>query len=274
MTQQFKPWFSIEQQVARIESRGMTDAHEFTAEFARIGYYWLSGYWKVFRVGGSGGGFVSGARFAHVMALYRFDDTLRATLFASMEKIEIALRVRIGHVLGTRDPLGHVHPEALRPNLSRNGWERFVRNYENSRRNSDEDFEGHYGADYDGELPVWAAVELLSFGDLKHLYGYLRDEDRGVIAKTLGVKASTLDAWLDPLNDLRNVCAHHRRIWDREFELNGKPIAMERVIGIVATLLHALGESAQLTALRDCMQSFPADLPNNVLAPCVAWPGA
>ncbi|OZG69392.1 hypothetical protein BEUL_0798 [Bifidobacterium eulemuris] len=86
------------------------------------------------------------------------------------------------------------------------------------------------------------------------------------------MKANTLDAWLDPLNDLRNACAHHRRIWDREFELNGKPITTEHVIDIVAMLLHALGDRGQLNILRDCVQSFPADLPNNVNAPRIAWP--
>ncbi|NMM93122.1 Abi family protein [Bifidobacterium oedipodis] len=98
-----------------------------------------------------------------------------------------------------------------------------------------------YGDDYDGELLVWVAGELLSFGDLTICTEYMRDLDPGAIAKTLGVKAGILDAKLDPLNDLRNACAHHRRIWNREFELNGELIVMERVIGIVATLLHALG---------------------------------
>lgn len=37
------------------------------------------------------------------------------------------------------------------------------------------------------------------------------------IAKNLGLQAGVLESWLKTFNDVRNVCAHHRRLWNKEF---------------------------------------------------------
>lgn len=47
-----KPWMSIEEQLTRLQERGMqiSDADKARECLERIGYYRLSGYWYDFRI--------------------------------------------------------------------------------------------------------------------------------------------------------------------------------------------------------------------------------
>ncbi|TCC56916.1 Abi family protein [Kribbella pittospori] len=90
------------------------------------------------------------------------------------------------------------------------------RNYRQAIRDAGrEDFLRHNLHKYD-ELPVWIAVEVLTFGSLVRLFNLMRPEDRTVIAREFGVKGGGLvGGWLEAINYLRNVAAHHARLWNR-----------------------------------------------------------
>lgn len=64
-------------------------------------------------------------------------------------------------------------------------------------------------------LPVWAAVEALSFGTLSKCierggYGTLADS----VATSLGVAKAGFGSRVKALVYLRNRCAHHNRLWN------------------------------------------------------------
>ncbi|VEI48268.1 abortive infection bacteriophage resistance protein [Actinobacillus equuli] len=69
-------------------------------------------------------------------------------------------------------------------------------------------------------------IEMLTWGELSHLYAGLSEKHQKPIAKNLGVQAPILESWLKVLNDVRNICAHHSRLWNREF---GRIIKTQRV---------------------------------------------
>ncbi|MFP4209588.1 MAG: Abi family protein, partial [Wenzhouxiangella sp.] len=68
--------------------------------------------------------------------------------------------------------------------------------------------------------PAWAMAEELSLGGISHLYsGLARDRDRKQIARCFQLPQLVLGSWLHTLTFIRNICAHHGRLWNRELSV-------------------------------------------------------
>ena len=82
-----------------------------------------------------------------------------------------------------------------------------------------ESYARHYTLTYnDPELmPSWAMLEELSLGELSHLFkGLAKDKDKKMIAGGFDLFAPLLESWLHTLTVIRNICAHHARLWNRQ----------------------------------------------------------
>lgn len=60
------------------------------------------------------------------------------------------------------------------------------------------------------------ATELISFGSLSQMYANLRAKLRKRIAQRFNQPAPVFLSWLHTLTAIRNTCAHHSRLWNRE----------------------------------------------------------
>jgi abortive infection bacteriophage resistance protein len=216
-----KAYLSYADQVVLLEQRGMdVGNHDDAARvLRRINYYRLSGYCYSFRQRtdeGRGDTFYQGTRLADVVALYEFDARLRTATFSTLAPIELALRALLGHELGRIDPCVHLDSGMLGP-TARQGtsYDRWRKDYEYELASSREDFVIHHHRKYGGRLPVWAAVELLGWGGLTRLYGFAPRSTQDAIAGICGLRAPQLSSWLKALNIVRNVCAHHGRLYNR-----------------------------------------------------------
>lgn len=59
-------------------------------------------------------------------------------------------------------------------------------------------------------------LEVTSFGSLSMLYKNLSGtRDRRDISRYFGLDNSTFESWLHSIVYVRNVCAHHSRLWSR-----------------------------------------------------------
>lgn len=234
-----KPHLPYDQQLQTMAARGMhySDRGVALRALKRVGYYRISAYSYPFRAplnlneprGGADGrsdAFLPGTDFSSVLALYDFDRKLRAILADALECLEIGLAVQIGYVAGKRDPFVHLMRAHLdeaacsatdRDNPKLDVHEGWLQRYDKHQRDArNEDFVKHFILNYEGELPIWAATEVMSFGSLVRLYSLLQPSDRKKIAKNLGVSdGALLHGWLLSLNVLRNHCAHHGRVWNR-----------------------------------------------------------
>lgn len=76
-------------------------------------------------------------------------------------------------------------------------------------------------------------VEIISFNTLSKLFASLKDPLRVKIIKNIGVKPSVFQSWLHTLAYVRNICAHHSRLWN-------KMLAIEPMIPKNQKLLHGL----------------------------------
>jgi len=208
-------------QIEILRQRGMQIENAQSAEFyiKHLNYYRLAAYWLPFEADHATHTFQVGTSFDQVLNLYVFDRELRLLILDAIERIEVSVRAHWAYELSHRHG-PHAH---LDPGLARN--QRHYRlnldklRNEVSRAESSEVFIRHFQRTYNEELPpVWASCEVMSMGLLSRWYSNLNPEGtRAAIAKSYKVSEQILESWLHHLSTLRNICAHHSRLWNREF---------------------------------------------------------
>ena len=239
MTKPLKQWQPFTSQLDLLQERGLIVENRKSAldYLERVGYYRLSGYWYPFRVYDNAKSeemgkhirldtFVEGSRFEDVVKLYIFDKKLRLLAIDALERIEMAVRVDIAHLLGEKSPLAHKEASCLHGNFTKKKIKRgfnagktehqvWLQKYESQlNRSHKEDFVRHHLKSY-GDLPIWTAIEVWDFGMLSKLYAGMQHADMEIISKKYGAKDGKQFAqWLRSLNFIRNVSAHHSRLWN------------------------------------------------------------
>lgn len=235
MTKEFK---THEQQIEILKSRGMVFKDDTFAiqKLKQLGYYRLSGYWYRMRQFGTDNQtpkeqFNPDTTFELVIQLYEFDEHLRHLVLAELAPVEQAIRALIGYELGKVDRLAHLNAHQLGPNANdptgrktpgSTAHEDWLQRYHTLADNSREDFVKHHKDHYNNEIPIWAAVELMDWGTLSHLYRISPQHTRNTIAKECGLTAAQLGSWLKSLNVLRNLAAHHARLFNRVYDIKPK----------------------------------------------------
>jgi abortive infection bacteriophage resistance protein len=63
-------------------------------------------------------------------------------------------------------------------------------------------------------------IESLTFGQSVLVYRQLTMENKEIIAKTYGLNKIFIESWFYAFSDIRNICAHHGRLWNREMRVN------------------------------------------------------
>ncbi|WP_206018305.1 Abi family protein [Roseovarius nitratireducens] len=221
-----KPWKSIDAQIGVLKSKGMviTDEARAAQALERFGYYRLSGYWFSFRAKDEMGQildhFTPDTHLSEIVDLYVFDKRLRLLALDALERIELALQVDVASTLGQHDPVAHTKAEFLNQKFVKNGQaDRWIRKYGDLKSRSDRRAFVRHNLDTYGELPIWVAIEIFDFGALSHLFKMMRRQDRDRIAGKYGLSGGhVLEQWLKSLTYLRNVAAHHERLWNNNIK--------------------------------------------------------
>jgi abortive infection bacteriophage resistance protein len=210
-----KPWLSHSDQVQLLQQRGLGVSDPQAAEqfLSHLNYYRLSGYCLAFENGRHS--FTGGVTFEDVVAAYHFDLTLRDLLTEALEVVEVDLRAAIAYGFGQQyGAFGHINPANFYTYFNHQVWLDGLRK---EADRSSELFVEHFRQTYVEfpDLPVWIVTEVMSFGTLSHMYkGMLKPVQRAV-AKNFGIQASFLKSWMHHCVYVRNLCAHHSRLWDR-----------------------------------------------------------
>ena len=230
MGEDIKEFKTYNEQVDILVRRGMDIEDRDKAIFLlqQVSYYRLSGYcypFREFKNNSRADTFFPGTRLRDVVDLYRFDSRLRTETFTALTPIELAIRAHLGHELGCLDPLIHLNPHKLGVKVRTpkekkyNGWRR---RYEHELKSSREDFVKHHKQKYGGKLPVWAATEIMDWGSLTYLYEFSPRSVQDAISSRCGLNAPQLHSWLKALNIVRNICAHHGRLFNRVHTISPK----------------------------------------------------
>ena len=214
-----KKSLTYEQLWERLLQKGL-QAGSFTQEtaaqaFTEQGYYRLRGYWSAREEGGR---FTPGTTMDDIMAVAQFDRDISRFLLECIFDIEIALRETLSYTLSQR----HGPYAASKREIFKN--ENFYADLEakltrelRQGRNCKLAFVEHF--DEKGEtLPIWAQVELMSFGTLSKIYRNIGDQKLArALAARFGLKIPMMANWLRYLTQLRNMCAHQDRLYNVMF---------------------------------------------------------
>ena len=209
-----KPHSTIPEQVQQLKKRGLNFHDEMYAHkiLTDISYYRLSGYFYHFQ--DDNDKFADGIYFEDVVKLYGFDKKLRLLMLDGLETIEISLRSITGDVLGEIDNFAFDNSDMF--NDKEDVMAIFHSSREKNWERSSENFAEHYKNKYH-RPPTWVEVETWTMGTLRDLFSCLEEKYLLKIVKRTNIKMSfLLISWTKNLTNLRNCCAHHNRIWNRQ----------------------------------------------------------
>lgn len=261
-----KPALDLPAQLQKLKDRGLlvTDDAVAMQRLENIGYYRFSGYTYPFLVPPDRLAFKPGTRLEQIERLYEFDRELRILVSDAIERIEVSLRSRI--VRHTSLQWGahwfldaqHFHP--------RFNHGRFIEQVERevgvrydprtSQRvlptSHPETFLEHYYKKYGDPYlpPFWMTTQVLTMGALSRLFEGIGDVPlKLAIARPFNVPTKVLVSWLHSLAHLRNICAHHGRLWNRVFSIS--PLVTDRHVGVIRTANRFEGHAVVLIDVLD-----------------------
>lgn len=222
----------ISEQIESLKNRGLTiqDEQKASHYLSNISYYRLRAYTYPFQDNNdSNHPFIKKVSFEQIIQLYVFDRQLRLLIFNAIEKIEIALRTQIIYQYSLMYG-SHWH---LNPSLYNNSvyFAEQIASLNKEIDRSNEAFIKHYKKTYTApkEPPCWMSLEVSSMGLLSKIFANLKkDNCKKSVAFHFGLKdEDLLKNWMFCFSILRNICAHHGRIWNRRFpeiQLPRKPL--------------------------------------------------
>ena len=217
---------TVDQQIDLLIRRGMavSDRTQASHWLRHINYYRLRAYWLPFEQPAVGQaqpqehGFRAGVSFEQVLSIYEFDRALRLLLLDAIDWLETSLRTQWAHQMALRHGAQAHEQIALHQDRARH--ERRLHLLREEYLRSDETFALHHRLRYP-ELatpPIWVSSELLTLGQLSRWIADLRHAaDRQAIARAYDLDEVLLISFLYRLSLVRNLCAHHGRVWNREF---------------------------------------------------------
>jgi len=158
--------------------------------------------------------FVHGTTFCDVLDLYEFDRKIRLLIIEEIQKVEVGLRTCLSeHMSGSYGSHWFMNLAVLSPTFEYDGFYARV-------KDAKELFISHYYDKYQSPVlpPSWMVTEVLTFGTWSRLYTDLFLSDQKAIAKQFDIKSpEVMSSWFHCLSHVRNLCAHHNRVWNRSF---------------------------------------------------------
>lgn len=264
-----QPPLEIDAQIENLTSLGLQiddidDARTFLHDvsyFRFIKAYSLG--WKP-----KNGNYQEGITFGMLKELYLFNSNFRQLLFPLIERIEVNLRCRLANyfclkygVSGYWNPVyfadKQYHADFLKDinnEIERNAKAPFVKNF---RQNYE-----------DGILPLYALVELFSFGTLSKFYKNMKNEDKKAVAGMYGIGYTYFESWIESIAFVRNICAHYGRLYN--VNLSKSPMLYKqyqgisnlRIFAILLCLKHLLPNDTHWIQFADTLELLIGKYPS------------
>ncbi len=270
---------TIDEQIDLLRMRGVAIEDESFSRhvLATVSYYRFSAYLYPFRSKSNPDKYVPGTSFSRCWNYYRFDRRLRCILIDVIERVEVAVKTQIVSIFSQKyGAFGYRSETNFAKPLDSQRFSDLLNFVDSETAKSKEDFVQHFRESYntDNGLPIWMAVEVMTFGNMLTLFRLLKKQDKQIIARKMGSNERVFESWLTTLNYIRNVCAHHGRIWNKHLAINPlipskdpawheaeypvDPCRIYSVLCILKYLLKHIAPQSQWTArFLELLQSFP-----------------
>lgn len=215
-----------------LKDRGLAIDNEPQAVnyLTNIGYFRLSAYFRpLLKEPKDAHIYKEDATFEKAMNMYRFDRKLRLLLFNEIEKIEVAIRSAMVNIVShdTGTVFWMTNSRYFHNKLHFGSTQALINN---ELGRTKEDFILHFKAKYsDPHPPSWMIAEILPLGVLCNIYRNLASlRLKKQIASYFGLTVPAFDSWVQIIANLRNLCGHHSRVWNRESGL--RPADLEKPV--------------------------------------------
>ena len=219
-----KPARSYEEQARRL-----MDVHNLNAGNAdrarhilsTVNYYRLTTYGKHLRRNDNPELFVDGVTLDDLYDLYQFDMGLRHQILPVLEFFEVQLRAKISyHLAMAYGSTGYTNAANFRLDRQSQGSHKSLMNTFRIEVDREDDlaFVRHHQNKYGGKFPIWAAVELFSFGMIAQLYAIMTQDDQWAVSKQYRLSPEELSALIGASVDVRNICAHYGRLYNQTMD--------------------------------------------------------
>lgn len=240
---------TIDEQVENLKNIGLiVDDEEYAKKILNdISYFRLIKAYSL-NLKSKNGCYNKQTAFKEIVDLYLFNSNFRQLIFPEIEKVEINVRCRLANFFAEQyGVLGYLQAE----NFSNENYHaQFLEDIkEEVRRNSKAPFVRNFKENYEGgNLPIYALVEVFSFGTLSKFYKNMLNKDKKAIAKTFGVGYTYFESWLESISYVRNICAHYGRIYNAKLsktpilykEYTQVGIGNNRIYGVLLCLKYLL----------------------------------
>lgn len=244
-----QPPMTIDEQVENLKNIGLiVDDEEYAKKILNdISYFRLIKAYSL-NLKSKNGCYNKQTAFKEIVDLYLFNSNFRQLIFPEIEKVEINVRCRLANFFAEQyGVLGYLQAE----NFSNENYHaQFLEDIkEEVRRNSKAPFVRNFKENYEGgNLPIYALVEVFSFGTLSKFYKNVLNKDKKAIAKTFGVGYTYFESWLESISYVRNICAHYGRIYNAKLsktpilykEYTQVGIGNNRIYGVLLCLKYLL----------------------------------
>jgi abortive infection bacteriophage resistance protein len=219
--------YSIADQISLLKQRGMLFKNEREAYhfLSNISYYRLKGYWWDMQDDFTLHTLKPNSYFEDVFDRYNFDRHLRIILFDAIERIEIALRTKMIYYLSlSHGSLWYLNANLfeqtiLPTNPSVSIYQNIIQELQKEFNRSHEIFIKDQKNRYKGQdADAWKIMEVASMGTLSKFYKILKHQlpEKAIIAQEMGLNLhNELSSWLEGITYVRNIVAHHSRLWSR-----------------------------------------------------------
>lgn len=245
-----KQILTIPQQLQSYMNAGMqiSSQNEVIDALQSVGYYRLRGY-SFHLYDNKTKKYHPGINFSDVLKLYHFDRELSHLLFGMASSIEVALRCRLcdamlvhGDALILTNPSYFSDKQLFWKNLA---------TLSNEISRSNDVFIRHNYENHNGEIPLWAAVEVTSFGTLSKIIKNLQTGTGSAFSsiashycyqsakgKPVTPSHKMLCSWIQAVVVLRNICAHNSRIYNRTISTHPTILIADQITPVTPNPQH------------------------------------
>lgn len=216
-----QPQIPVERQVELLKSDGLSfeDKERAYHLLCNISMFRLKAYLKPLRQT-NGRQFKPGATFEQAYTIYKFDSELRKMICSELEKIEVSIRTQMPLIMAN---IAGIYWFCDGSNFrDANRHASLLHSLHEELHRSDDDAIILFHQKYSNPFPpTWMTFEVSSFGTLSMMYRWLKaGHARRKVANYYGLSDSILESWLHSIVYVRNICAHHSRLWNRRLSIN------------------------------------------------------
>lgn len=244
-----KPHATGLQRVAHLRTRGLYVPRPNVAasKIDLIGYERLRIYFRSRRQRNlPNRPFRPGTSYADILRIYKCDEHLREAVFRAVGQFELLFRNAISEALSLRyGSHPHENHAAFKTPFDQIGAFQLLGGiYQKSKDQRAKHYKNKYGPP--AIPPIWTMKELFTFGSSVRFYKHLEAGVRTAVAKEFGVPSDAVFTnWLEAFVDLRNICAHHDRLFNRSFQKQPQTLSRYNV---------PTGPRNKLKAILECLE--------------------